>query len=187
MNFVKENRDLILIVGLVVIVLVCFISFSYTIAFFAKSQSKGGIITLGELDFDIELTSQNSTNILPGDTVNVDIFINNAVENKTGLVPFYFRFKILNNNNDYNFFNLVLENDENFVQKDNFYYYKFKLKPNDKVKVLDAIVIDTSLTQENYEDINLKILVDAVQSEFGAYKEIFPDAPKEWLNFIENS
>ena len=103
------------------------------------------------------------------------------------MVPFYFRFKIINGDENYNsnFFSLTTSKD--FISDNNFYYYKNKVKFGDKVELIKNLIIDTEFSDQNLKSLNISILVDAVQSEFGGYKEIFYDAPLEWVEFIENN
>ena len=48
-------------------------------------------------------------------------------------------------------------------------------------------MIDSALTQNESEHFNISITIDAVQSEYDAYKDVFNDAPEEWILFIENN
>lgn len=158
---------------------------SFSLAYFTSTKNLSGDIQLGELDFEILVDSISKTNIMPGDELNVNISVVNKVANKKNLIPFYFRFCFLDNDIK-NIINFNCD-DDNFISDNNYYYYKYKVKVNETVNLVNSIKINEFLTQKDAKPLSLEIMVDAVQSEFDAYKEIFSDAPKEWLEFIENT
>jgi len=185
-KLLKKHKDLIIILAIFMLVLVFMVIISNTFAFFQISKTTNGEIILGELDYTINVNNISQTLLLPGDDIEIDVGVENFVKNKKELVPFYFRFKILNGekNYDLNLINLMISDD--YIMGNDFYYYKYKLSYGDRAKILNRITIDETLKKENIEDLNLSILVDAVQSEFGAYREVFYDAPIEWFKYIEN-
>lgn len=186
-KLLKKHKDLIIILVIFVFVLVFMVIISSTFAYFKNDKNVIGEIKLGELDFEILTDATTFKNLLPGDSVNYNVKIENKVANKKNLVPFYFRFKIANNDNE-KFLNLINFNTGiNYIKKDNFYYYKNKLNVGESVKLVDKIQINTEMTNKDINAINFIILVEAVQSENGAFKEIFEDAPEEWIEFIENN
>lgn len=151
-----------------------------TFSYFNKNKDISGQIQLGELDFTVNTSAYNNF-VMPGDSINLTATISNKVEGKNNLIPFYFRFK-LSNNEEYS----ITLNTDNFVLgQDEYYYYKFKLAPNSSATLFSSIKIDENITSQTSVDVS--IIVDAVQSEYGAYLEIFENAPQEWIDFIENN
>ena len=181
----KEYKDLTFLITIVLLISLSFVVLSFTIAYFASNDIKQGDITLGELDFDIVTTYTETKKIMPGDEVDVSAKIVNSVKNKKNLVPLYFRFKVLNGENFYNF--ITLNVDEKYIYDGNYYYYKYKVQKDKSAIMFDKIIISDKLTEKDVEDLGLILTVDAVQSEYGAYKDEFSDAPKEWVDFIENN
>ena len=186
-NLVKKHKDLVIILIIFFAVLVFMVILSVTFAFFQESKSLSGQITLGELDYTINVNNVSQNLLLPGDNLVVNVNIENSVNGKINLVPFYFRFKILNGENDYSLDLINLIVGEDYILGENFYYYKYKLKQGEKTQILNRITIDKNLKKEDVQDLDLSILVYAVQSEHFAYKEVFLDAPAEWIEFIENN
>lgn len=186
-KLLKRNKDLIIISSILIILLVFMVLISSSFAYFLNSKSASGNIELSELDYNINVNNISKVYLLPGDEVEINVSIENFVEGKGELVPFYFRFKILNQDIAYNLDLIKLSADENYIKDENYYYYKYKLKYKDSAKILDKVVIDSSLTKEDILNLDISIFVDAVQSEYGAYSEVFYDAPEEWIEFIENN
>lgn len=185
-KLLKKHIDLIIIVSILLLVSVLLFIFSFTLAYFNNKKEISGQISLGELDYTITVQNLSQNNVLPGDEIETKVNLENKVTGKTNLIPFYFRFKVLNDEN--NLSNIVqVDIDENFIYDGNFNYYKHKLQFGEKVNLFNKIKISKSLTKENAEDLNIFVLVEAVQSEYDAYKEIFYDAPLEWVQFIENN
>lgn len=182
----NKNKDLILIITFLTLVIVFLFILSQTFSFFFAKKEGSGEIQLGELDFAININSQNYDNIMPGDTVLINAEILNNIKNKNNLVPFYFRFAFLDNINNKKEFLKI--NSENFIydSNSNYYYYKYKVSTNEKVKLFDELSFSYVITENDINNINGEIKVEAVQSEYGAYKDIFYDAPQEWIDFIEN-
>lgn len=182
-SFFNKYKDLIYLFSILFLFSIFLVVVSFSIAYFTSTKNIAGDIQLGELDFEILVDSKNAVNIMPGDKLDININVVNKVANKRNLIPFYFRFCFLDNNVK----NIIdFENDNNFIKDDNYYYYKYKVKVNDTVNLINSIKINELLSQNEVDSLSLEIMVDAVQSEFGAYKEVFNDAPKEWLEFIEN-
>lgn len=182
---IKNNKTIL--IALIAITFFLLEILIVSLAFYSQKKQSYGEIQLGELDFEIKISLTDDIVCLPGDSVNLSIEIVNKVLNKTNLIPFYFRFKILNGNEDFSNEYFSLENAENFVYDGNYFYYKHKMEKFDTAKLINQIVIPTYFNYLDAENFNLQVLVDAVQSEFGAYKEVFPDAPQEWTTFIENN
>lgn len=179
MNGIKRKETLIILV-IITCITMLLILFGSTFSYFKNEKNSQGQIQLGELDFTIQ-TSSNVTSIMPGDKVDVLAEISNKVTEKSHLIPFYFRFKLTDNEN----YKADIDTEKFILGEDNFYYYKYKLLPDKKVQLFSNIKIKETLISENY--INVAIYVEAVQSEHNAYIEIFENAPLEWLDFIKNS
>lgn len=180
----NKEHDLTMVVAIIAVAFFLIEILTLSIAYFDANKQAGGDIVLGDLDFTINVDYQGENYIFPGDNVDIDISVSNYSDNKKNLVPFYFRFKMLE---EQGFCNIILDNEDNFVIGGDYYYYKYKVEFNKTVKLIKGIYIPTNLTQKQSEDFDLQIVVEAVQSEFGAYKDEFPDAPIEWVTFIENN
>ncbi len=186
-RLIKENKDLIIILAIITIVIIFMFTISFTLSFFKKQIDSSGEITLGELDYNILINYDTSNEIMPGDDVELSIKVENKVKNKPNLVPFYFRFEILNGSEEYDPSLITLLNADDYIYYGNFWYYKHKVLKNETANLLKSIHIDEELTQNESEYFDLQVLVEAVQSEHGAYKEVFEDAPEEWKRFVENN
>ncbi|MBE5746097.1 MAG: hypothetical protein E7359_02290 [Clostridiales bacterium] len=186
-NILKKHKDLVIILSLLVLFVVFAIFVSSTLTFFKNNSSVKGEVQLGELDFTINVTNFTNKNYMPGDEIDINVNIENKVENKEFLIPFYFRFSFID---EFNYLKTFLKAnlEENFIYDNKeYYYYKYKVNVNDKVKLINGIRIDKNFTDQTIKEIDISVIIDAVQSEYGAYKEIFYDAPTEWIEFIENN
>lgn len=187
LNILKKHYDLTIILSILLVVFIFMVTISYTFAFFFSNKSITGTIILGELDYDVVIVNNQNDNIMPGDNVDVNIKIVNAVNGKSNLVPFYFRFKFLCGDNIYDKELIHFIHSNNYICDDEYCYYKYKVETGETVNILDYIMIDSALTQNESEHFNISITIDAVQSEYDAYKDVFNDAPEEWILFIENN
>ena len=181
----NKYKDLTFLFTILFLVSITLVVLSFSIAYFSTNKSASGGITLGELDYEIVVNNIEDKILMPGDNIDVDVTIQNSVNGKKNLVPFYFRYKILNKETDCKFIKPAEITD--FIYDGDFYYYKYKLEKNKSTNLFKKIIVDENLTQQDANDFDLLIYVDAIQSEYGAYKELFPDAPKEWVEFIENN
>lgn len=182
-RFINKYKDLIYLFSILILFSIFLVVVSFSLAYFTSSKSASGGIQLGELDFEIKTETIKSTFVMPGDKLNINVSVINKVGNKKNLIPFYFRFCFLDNKikNAIDF-----DCGNNFIKDDNYYYYKYEVKVNENINLVDSIKINEYLTKYETENLSFDIMVDAVQSGNEAYKEIFNDAPKEWLEFIEN-
>lgn len=167
---------MIVIVCTTILILLLGSTFSY----FKKDSAISGQIQLGELDFIVETASSQET-IMPGDTINLTAEILNKVAGKTRLIPFYFRFKLTDSEN----YAANINSNKYILGEDGFYYYKFKLKPNAKEELFSNLLVGKNITSGKAMD--LAIYIDAVQSDYQAYIDVFENAPPEWIEFIENN
>ena len=175
----KIDKQFYILLAILTIVLFFMVIISSTLAYFSKSEKTSGSIQLGELDFNI-VWNMPKRIIMPGDNVSTNVTLENKVQGKENLIPFYYRFQITNSN----FISLNYDTTK-FIYDGNFYYYKFKVQPNENSALFNSFTISKDLRSS--DTLSLGIIVDAVQSEYGAYKEIFTDAPTEWVEFIENN
>lgn len=185
-SILEKNKDFLIILTILLSVAIFFGGLTLTFSYFFSNKTIVGTIKTGELDYEISFGEANTENIMPGDTVEITTKIINKVKGKDNLIPFYFRFKLLNSgteDKDY----LVLKQYDNYIKDGSYFYYKYKVFVNDEVELFDQLSVSTLLTLDKVDDVDLSILVDAVQSEYGAVYEIFYDAPQEWFNFIENN
>lgn len=180
-NKTKKTIIFISIVsGIIIFSLILFLTVSY----FSSSKNIAGNITLGELDFNI-LVSSKSEKLLAGDYAEVNVTLENKVNNKN-LVPFYFRFCILNNNENYSNNFVSLLNNENFTKSEKYFYYNNIVNINETIFLINKLFIDENFSEEDAKNSNFEIFIEAVQAGDEAYKEVFYDAPKEWFNEIKN-
>lgn len=182
----NKNSEYILFITIILIVIFSILMLLVSVAYYQTKKQTEGEIFLGELDFNINVSSNQVDLVMPGDEVPMSIVVENKVENKTNLVPFYFRFKVLDGQNDYDK-KFLKFNQNDYIFKDSFYYYKHKVNAGQSAKLISSIIVPSSLSQNQSELFDLQVFVEAVQSEFGAYKDIFYDAPSEWVEFIENN
>lgn len=182
----KKHKDLIIIMLFLSIVVVFMVLISLTYSFFAVKNTVKGEIVLGELDFQIISNTSIKEKIMPGDTVKIDLILYNNFPQKNNLIPFYFRFKLLTGDFDRNLIKTsFVEND--YIQDNDYYYFKGKVNVNDSVNLIDSLTFDGKMSQIDAKIFDLQVQVEAVQSEYDAYKEIFYDAPTEWVELIENA
>ncbi|MGN1207980.1 MAG: hypothetical protein ACI4TI_00740 [Christensenellales bacterium] len=186
-KLIKENKDLLMVLTIIFIIVLSMLILSYTLAFFKSKAEAVGEITLGELDYSINIDYDFGKEIMPADDVEILVSVENKVKNKSNLVPFYFRFQILNGATEYNRNLITLFSPEEYVYGNSFWYYTKKVQQNEQAKLIKSIHISEDLTQGESEYFDLQILVEAVQSEYGAYKDVFDNAPSEWVKIIENN
>lgn len=176
----KKNKELIILLIIFLSIVSLLLLMGSTFSFFKKESTASGQIQLGELDFTITTSKYNKI-IMPGDLINLTATISNKVEGKTRLIPFYFRFKLTNDESCE-----ITPNMDNFILgQDDYYYYKYKLTPDSNQTLFSSIKIYENVSSAS--SINISIIIDAVQSEHEAYQEIFENAPSEWVEFIENN
>ncbi len=182
----NKNSEYILLISIIMVAIFSVLILSISVAYFQTKKEIGGEITLGELDYKINVDYDENLLIMPGDDVPMKIFVENKVLGKNNLIPFYFRFKVLNGIDDYDKDLLKIETSD-YIFDNSFFYYKHKVGANETAKLINSIIVPTTLTESQSELFDLKVLVEAVQSENGAYKDVFYDAPSEWVEFIENN
>lgn len=180
MNDIRKRKELLIILFFLALTTILILLLGTTFSYFKSNRTIQGQIQLGELDFTVETSSSEKT-IMPGDTINVTAKILNKVTGKTRLIPFYFRFKITDSEN----FNANINLNDFILGEDEFYYCKYKILPNANQQLFSTISINKNLTSGSL--INVSIYIEAVQSEYQAYIEVFKNAPLEWIEFIENN
>ena len=185
-KILKKHKELVIILLFFFLLVFFMVILAFTFSYFSSKENIKGEITLGEVDFDFSIISGQTDNIMPGDTVDIDVSLQNYVDGKNNLIPFYFRFKLISNASELTFVKPIIDENKYIVGED-YCYYKNKVTVNEKVQIIDGIYFDTQMEQQDADTFELEILVEAVQSEFGAYKEVFPEAPQEWIDVIENS
>jgi len=175
----KSDKQLYILLAILIIVVFFMVILGSTLAYFNKSEKAGGNIQLGELDFNIVWNIPTNI-VMPGDEISVNAKLENKVDSKQNLIPFYYRFQIEGSN-----FITLNYNQDDYIYDGNFYYYKFKVQPNEETTLFNSFLISKDLRESDM--FSMGVIVDAVQSEHGAYEEIFPDAPTQWVEFIENN
>lgn len=175
-----KQKEFLIMLSISVFVTLLILLISSTFSYFKSNKTILGQIQLGELDFSIE-TSKINDIIMPGDTIDLTVSVLNKVEGKERLIPFYFRFKTSDNDN----YQLNVDLNNFILGEDGFYYCKYKVEPYKSQLLFTNINIDKNVTAE--QTIEFGILVEAVQSEYQAYLDIFDSAPPDWIDFIENN
>lgn len=180
MNTARRKKEIIIIFLIFLSTTFLILLLGSTFSYFKNSKETTGQIQLGELDFTIQ-TSEVSQFIMPGDSVNLNSTIINKVNGKTRLIPFYFRFKLTDTQN----YEININLNDYILGEDNFYYYKYKLQPNSSQQLFSSLNVNKEI--QSASSLDVAIYVEAVQSEYQAYLEVFKDAPLEWIEFIENN
>ena len=95
---------------LITIIFVVVISITLSTAFFSKSSSTKGNITLKELDFSIYGDSDNNIVVMPGDSTKIDCYVINSRDvdgnDYENLTSIYIKF------------NLIIKSENNLINYD---------------------------------------------------------------------
>ena len=192
----KREKDIltILTIGLLVSV---FALIALTNAYFSNTSSASGEITLGEIDFFIYEDNQSFENILPSQTIpKVVTIVNSRNRNGTNissLCSILLRFSI----GAYVFgefdselsgmIDLQFNHHSQYQKHGDIYYYNSVLNPGSNINLCDGITFLEDIGNE-YQNLNIEIefLVEAIQAENDAYIEVWQDAPKSWVQTIQN-
>ena len=197
-NKYKEHsiykRDFSLQIVLLALLLFLFSSLVLSTAFFSNTNNITGTIKLAELDFCITENGVSSNNVLPSQTIQKVISVSNSRDasknDYDGLCPIFFRFRFsvfCGNILDENLKNSILlnYNENNFTFDGDMFYFNNVLNPGEISNLCTGITFSSDI--ENYyqnKNIQIEFEVDAIQSQFGAYQEIWTDAPNEWVQII---
>ena len=189
----KQIYVSIVFVALLVISIILIVS----LAFFSNKKSAQGGITLGELDFCIFEDDSKIGNVLPGQTVEKKIYVANSRDKLqkdfSGLCDILIRFSVSIDGDDVpedvkKLVDVSIENSEDFVRGDDYIYYCNKIDVGQKISLFDKIKfdaeIDNTMQQKNVE---IKVVVDALQAENEAYLDVWKDAPSAWLEKIKKN
>ena len=180
MNNIRKKKKTIILIQILLCATIFLLLLGITFSYFKKDAKTEGQIQLGELDFTIQ-TSKISQVIMPGDNIDLNSQIINKVSGKNKLIPFYFRFKLTDDEN----YEVIVNANDYILGNDNFYYCKQKLLPNASQQLFSSLKISENI--QKAISLDVAIYVEAVQSEHQAYLEIFNNAPQEWIDFIENN
>lgn len=164
-----------ILISLSLIVVFAFV-LGATFAFFtATAPPVTNTFKTGTVNVEVnEHGFENVDNWNPGDTTNKDVTIKSKGSKKT-----YVRVKLtkmwtneLPNDN----VELVLANNNDWVYSDGWYYYKKILNKNEETsKLLDAVKLIGSITENEYQGQTLSVNVEteAVQATHDAYKDVW--------------
>lgn len=168
-----------------------------TTAYFSNQKSSSGQITLGELDFTIYENQNTFENVMPSQNIAKTVSIVNA-RNSSGtnyqnLCPIFFKFYVVvyvDNEIDTNLTNLIkpsFNSVQTYTQSGEEFYYNNVLYSGQAVNLCDGIKF-SQLIDNKYQDktINFEFCVSAIQSQNNAYLELWPEAPADWVQKIEN-
>ena len=151
---------------------------------------------MGELDFCIFEDDKKIENILPGQTVYKKVYVANSRDklqkNFSGLCNILIRFNVSIDGDDVpeNVKNLVdvKLNSDNFVRGEDYIYFCDKIDVGQKISLFDQIEFGTGIGNiMQQKKIDIKVVVDALQAENGAYLDVWKDAPAVWLEKIKKN
>ena len=191
---IYNERDIIkyLIVGLIVILA---LTLTISIAYFSRRSDISGTITVGEIDFSVYENNVDVGYIVPGDTVNKEITVVNSRNiqgtntRNLGSLLFKFSYQIfLDDEYDENLTQQIapIINDVDFTESDGEFYFNNVLNKGESINLCSYFNFDTQINNTYQdEDIYIVFQIDAIQAENEAYLELWPDAPEEWIEIIE--
>ena len=195
-NMQKSQKNMLiwLVFSLIFVILLIVI---VTTAYFSNQKNSSGTITLGELDFTLFENNLSFQNVVPTDTIAKIITISNSRDtngnNTQNLCSILFRFQFsaeaksqdelfLQSLDDL----VYLKQNSSYTFCDNYYYYNGVLNPSQQVNLCDSLTFSNIIGNEFQDkDISLMFNVEAIQAENEAYKELWLDAPEEWLAIME--
>ena len=191
----QKNMVIWLIFSLILTILLIVV---ITTAYFSSQKSGSGTITLGELDFTLFENETSFQNIVPFQTINKSITISNSRDqsghNTQNLCSILFRFQFYvaaQNQNQQNVESLdglvSINQNASYTYSDGFYYYNGVLSPSQQTNLFDSLTF-SSLIDNQFQDKNISLIfnVEAIQAENEAYKELWLDAPVEWLALMQD-
>ena len=165
------NKKKINYILLILIVSTVYLS---TLSYFTASKRVKNIITTGSVDLEIIETDEKGNpfpssgifNVLPASTITKDVKVKN-----TGLHPMWIRVAV-----EINFLDNTLDesvvslnyNNQDWIYKDNYFYYNKILYPNKTTESLFDTVNFKETMGNEYKNASLIINIhaDGVQSEF---------------------
>ena len=160
---------------------ICLTTLPISFALITKEIEVGNIITFGNIKMKViqttyednqekEIKDQETFNITTNNNFNRNIKIENIGKN-----PMFVRVKINvsskdkeNNNINIDEYMIINQKDNNWIKKDNWYYYKKEIKPKETSKNLELdILFDINNITKNYKDIKIdyEVITEALQSE----------------------
>ena len=167
----------------------------FSTSFFSANNTTSGTITLGELDFVITESEGDNLTIMPCETLEKSISVINSRDeggkdfNK--LCEFYFRYNVavlIDDVVDENILgNMEFITGHNVINDADYLYYVGGLKAGEQTKLFESVKFLENISND-YQNKSIKLIatVEAVQAENNAYAEVWPDAPKDWVEAIKN-
>lgn len=188
------NLTILFVVAFFIFVLIIV---SVTTAYFSSNNTAQGTIQLGELDFSLTSTSAQSDIVMPNSYVGQSTSIINSRDqngnNYSNLCSILYNFSVYatiddqidDELTDYLWYQI---DDQKYIQADDgaFYYVGF-LNAGESETLFNDVFLDAQIGNE-YQGKSLKFYVNinAIQAENDAYKELWNDAPEEWIDAIED-
>ncbi len=190
----KDNKIIVYLAASLIVILL--LVFTISLAFFSNNNTTSGTITVGEIDFSVYENNEQIGYVIPGQTAQKTITVinsrNSQGTNTKNLGTFLFKFNLevyVDNEYDENLSKLVYPNIDlyNFTQDGEEYYYNGCLNKAESVNLCSNITFSEGI-DDYYQNrnINIVFVIDAVQAENSAYKELWPDAPQSWVEIINN-
>ena len=190
-----RKKQLYIAIAFFALIVFCVV-FIVSLAYFSNTKNAQGGITLGELDFCIFEDDKKIENILPGQTVYKKVYVANSRDklqkNFSGLCNILIRFNVSIDGDDVpgNVKKLVdvKLNSDNFVRGEDYIYFCDKIDVGQKIALFDQIEFGTGIGNiMQQKKIDVKVVVDALQAENGAYLDVWKDAPAVWLEKIKKN
>lgn len=190
----KSNRSDLVIFAIILATVFLFNFIIISFAFFSNKQILSGNITLGEIDFSIVESGDDSVLALPSHTIQKSIVVGNyRNSNKldySGLGGFFLRFsvKMLVDNvaSDTLLQNTSFLGQQNFVRYKQYYYFCGELKAGQEVQLFDKIEFSNKVDNKfQQKKVVVDLCIEAIQSQNNAYLELWPDFPPEWQQQIK--
>ena len=193
----KSQKNMVLWLIFALILVFLLIVIIITTAYFSSHNTAGGNLRLGELDFSIYENRESFDDIVPSQTINKSLTIVNARNiqgtNVNNLCSILFRYSIsvfingVESAEVNDKIKLEFNNNQNYIFSNGLYYYNSVLNPSNTVNLCDAMTFSSDIGNSlQNQSFSIVFNVEAIQAENEAYKELWLDAPNEWLEIIEN-
>ncbi len=182
------------------VIIVTFAMWQSSMAYFKITRQAEGAIQLGDIDFQIlidpnELQTEDDGIIMPAETVfNKISIINSRTANGgdiEGLSSFYLKITpdlyINSIKMDNSLLAVQLLDANAWITSEDAYYYKGVILPGEIADFSKSFSISKSISNSYSElPLDLGITADVIQAGGGMEGNFWPDAPPEWINYLEN-
>ena len=187
----KEQISIVIIILIATILLCLLVVFS--VAYLNVKNDLGGVIAVGDISIFVERENEDQTSIVPGADIsqNVTVFNARKRDDFDKLCPVLLRFDInvlvdgILDDTLYQYITPIFANMSDFTQDGKLYYYNDVLSPGESVNICKSLHFDNQIGNVYQgKSVQVNFVVDAIQSQNGAYLEEWSDAPKNWQQLI---